>query len=77
MAFELWDAELGMSLGSYASEEEALAAVRQLCAASYGSRAPLGLIEVAPRTRIVATGDRLVERALAEATRRAGRPTSS
>jgi hypothetical protein len=59
--FELWDAELGLSLGRFATEEEALAAVRRLCAQSEGSRAPLGLIRD-DRT-VVASGDELVARA--------------
>jgi hypothetical protein len=59
--FELWDAELGISLGSFQNEDEALAAVRKLCAESSGSRAPLGLIE--DRKTILATGEALVERA--------------
>jgi hypothetical protein len=59
--FELWDAELGLSLGSFDSEAEALAAVRKLCAQSGGSRAPLGLIE--DHRVVIATGDALVERA--------------
>lgn len=63
MTFELWDAELGLSLGNYPDEDDALAAVRQLCATSNGSRAPLGLLEVNDRATIVATGERLVERA--------------
>ena len=59
--FELWDAELGLSLGRFATEQEALAEVRRLCAQSSGSRAPLGLIE--DGHILVATGDALVERA--------------
>ena len=59
--FELWDAELGISLGMFENEEAALAAVRKLCAQSNGSRAPLGLIE--NKQAVVATGDTLVERA--------------
>ncbi len=65
MAYELWDAELGVSLGRYATETEALAAVRTLCEQSAGLRAALGLIEN-DRT-IVATGDVLVERAVSRA----------
>jgi len=61
MAYELFDAELGVSLGTFESEDEALAAVRRLCRESAGSRAPLGLI--ADRHSVVATGDALVERA--------------
>ena len=61
MDYELWDAELGLSLGSYRSEAEALAAVRTLCAQSTGLRAALGLIR--DGVAIVATGDDLVERA--------------
>jgi hypothetical protein len=61
--FELWDAELGLSLGRFDTEAEALAAVRKLCEQSHGSRAPLGLIDVDARS-VVATGDGLVERAL-------------
>jgi len=60
--FELWDAELGLSLGEFASEREALAAIRRLCDQSQGSRAPLGLIQDG-RT-VIATGDALVERAI-------------
>jgi hypothetical protein len=63
--FELWDAELGVSLGSYDTEAEALAAVRRLCLTSDGSRAPLGLIK--DHQIIVATGDALVARAHASA----------
>ena len=59
--FELWDAELGISLGAFDSEGEALAAVRRLCSESSGSRAPLGLIQ--DRKTVVATGEVLVERA--------------
>jgi hypothetical protein len=59
--FELWDAELGISLGAFDSEVEALAAVRRLCEQSQGSRAPLGLIQDG-RT-VLATGEALVERA--------------
>ena len=60
--YELWDAELGVSLGAFDSESDALAAVRRLCEQSQGSRAPLGLIQDS-RT-ILATGEALVERAL-------------
>jgi hypothetical protein len=63
--YELWDAELGVPLGSYQSEDEALAAVRTLCEQSLGLRAPLGLIR--DGTVLVATGDQLVERALSRA----------
>jgi hypothetical protein len=59
--FELWDAELGISLGAFESLAEALAAVRKLCAESSGSRAPLGLIQ--DRRVVLATGEALVERA--------------
>jgi hypothetical protein len=62
MDFELWDAELGLSLGSYSSEDDALAAVRRLCEQSTGLRAALGLIR--DGSEIVATGDELVERAI-------------
>jgi len=62
MDYELWDAELGLSLGSYRTEDEALAAVRTLCAQSTGLRAALGLIR--DGVVIVATGDDLVERAI-------------
>ncbi len=65
MAYELWDAELCVSLGRYATETEPLAAVRTLCEQSAGLRAALGLIEN-DRT-IVATGDVLVERAVSRA----------
>lgn len=59
MLFELWDAELGLSLGSFQTEAEALAAVRKLVEQSSGSRAPLGLIQ--DRRTIVATGEQLVD----------------
>jgi hypothetical protein len=62
VAFELWDAELGISLGAFESEADALAIVRRLCLESDGSRAPLGLIQ--DGRRVLATGDALVERAL-------------
>jgi len=65
VTFELWDAELGISLGSFTSEEDALAAVRGLCAQSNGSRAPLGLIQ--DQRTVLATGDDLVQRALSRA----------
>jgi hypothetical protein len=58
---ELWDAELGLLLGTFETEAEALAEIRRLCEQSAGSRAPLGLIENG-RT-LVASGDALVERA--------------
>jgi hypothetical protein len=59
--FELWDGELGISLGRFETEPEALAAIRRLCAQSSGSRAPLGLVE--NHNTVVATGEALVERA--------------
>jgi hypothetical protein len=62
--FELWDAELGRSLGSFGTEAEALAAVRRLCEQSQGSRAPLGLIK--DGQIVVATGEALVHRALTD-----------
>ena len=61
----MWDAELGVSLGAFDSELEALAAIRRLCDQSPGSRAPLGLIQ--DGKTILATGDALVERAAAAA----------
>ena len=61
MSFELWDGELGVSLGSFETEEEALAAVKRLCLESAGSRAPLGLVQ--DGQHVIATGDALVERA--------------
>jgi hypothetical protein len=67
VAFELWDAELGLSLGVFDSEVEALAAVRRLCDQSDGSRAPLGLIE--DQRRVLATGEALVERAMKSVSR--------
>jgi hypothetical protein len=60
--FELWDAELGLSLGAFDSEREALAAIRRLCEQSHGSRAPLGLIQ--DGQTVVATGDALLDLAL-------------
>jgi len=63
VAFELWDAELGISLGAFDTEADALALVRRLCRESDGSRAPLGLIE--DGQRVIATGDALLERARA------------
>ena len=59
--FELWDAELGLSLGQFETESEALAAVLRICEHSHGSRAPLGLIEDG-RT-LIANGDALEKRA--------------
>ena len=61
MAFELWDGELGISLGAFETEGEALAALRRLCQQSDGSRAPLGLVQ--DGQRVIATGEALVERA--------------
>ena len=63
----MWDAELGVSLGAFDSEGEALAAVRRLCEQSHGSRAPLGLIQ--DGKTVVATGEALAERALKNASR--------
>lgn len=63
--FELWDAELGLALGTFETEAEALAAVRKLVEQSSGSRAPLGLIQ--DRRTVVATGEQLVEYALSRA----------
>jgi hypothetical protein len=65
--FELWDAELGLSLGRFATEEEAFAEVRRLCTQSGGSRAPLGLIK--DGQIIVASGEALVDRAHAHVSR--------
>jgi len=65
--FELWDAELGVSLGAFDSEGEAMAAVRRVCEQSQGSRAPLGLVK--DGQVVVATGDALVELALKNASR--------
>jgi hypothetical protein len=50
---------LGVALGRFETQAEALAAVRKLCQESAGSRAPLGLIE--DQRTVVATGDALVE----------------
>ena len=65
MSYELWDAELGLALGDFSSEDDALAAVRILCEQSSGLRAALGLIR--DGTTLVASGDELVERALSRA----------
>jgi hypothetical protein len=59
VSFDLRDAELGISLGTFETEAEALAEVRRLVEQSHGSRAPLGLI-LDGRT-VVATGDALVD----------------
>lgn len=59
MSFELRDAELGTSLGTFDTEADALAEVRRLADQSHGSRAPLGLIR--DGRALVATGDRLVQ----------------
>lgn len=61
MAYELWDGEMGLRLGTYASEPDALAAVRRLLAQGHGSTAPLGLIF--DRGALVASGEELAERA--------------
>ena len=65
--FELWDAELGLSLGRFDSEDQALAEVRRLCQQSAGSRAPLGLIREGQT--LIATGDALIARALTAVSR--------
>jgi hypothetical protein len=65
--FELWDGELGLSLGRFDTEADALAAVRRLCAESNGSRAPLGLIQ--DGWTVVASGEALVNRAQADVSR--------
>jgi hypothetical protein len=67
VGFELWDAELGVSLGTFETETEALAAVRRLCQQSDGSRAPLGLIQ--DGQRVIATGEALVQRAIVSLSR--------
>ena len=59
--YELVDGELGLSLGVYETEREALAAVRRICELSQGSRAPLGLVK--DGQTVVASGSALVERA--------------
>jgi hypothetical protein len=59
--YELRDGELGLTLGSYESEVEALEAVRALCSGSRGSTAPLGLVR--DGRELVASGDDLVRRA--------------
>jgi hypothetical protein len=71
MTFELWDAELGVCLGSYASQPAAFAAIRRLLDASRGSPAPLGLLEVEEAPKIIATGARLVALATADPLSRA------
>lgn len=58
VTFELWDGELGVQLGSYGSEAEALEAVRQLLDETYGSPAPLGL--TAGDLGVIASGQELV-----------------
>ena len=71
MSYDLWDGELGQSLGSYDTEAAALTAVLALTAASDSNAgaanvAPLGLI--ADGKHVIATGNDLVRRAqLAEA----------
>jgi hypothetical protein len=64
MPYELWDGELGVRLGVYDSREAALAAVRRLASEPPGSVAPLGL--TADGTRLVASGEQLVELARQE-----------
>jgi hypothetical protein len=61
MTYELWDGEMGVRLGSYVTEHDALLAVRALLEQGHGSSAPLGLI-VHGRA-LVASGDELARRA--------------
>jgi hypothetical protein len=59
--YELWDGEMGIRLGEYETERDALAAVRQMRAQGMGSVAPLGL--VVDGAVLVAHGEALVQRA--------------
>jgi hypothetical protein len=68
--FELWDAESGNALGDYATEDGALAVIREAIRHdSRASVATLGLLCVNARGRatVIAEGDELAARALAAA----------
>lgn len=58
MAYELWDGELGLRLGHYDTQGEALAAVRRLTDGSRAIAAPLGL--TVDRETVIASGEALV-----------------
>ncbi|MBV9121465.1 MAG: hypothetical protein JOZ39_12215 [Chloroflexi bacterium] len=58
MTYELWDGELGVQLGSFESQDQALDAVRKLTSEGEGSSAPLGL--TAGGLSLIASGEDLV-----------------
>lgn len=64
--YTLWDVEVGNSLGTYASEDEALAVAHELIRANgsgYADVLELGYEDATGEWRVVATGEALVERA--------------
>jgi hypothetical protein len=68
-AFELWNAESGNLLGAFSTESEALAAVREAIERNgpgYGQILTLGRENSRDRSRILASGQQLVEQALAQ-----------
>ena len=85
--FELWNAESGNLLGSFATEELALEAVREAIQRNgerYGDILALGCENSRGRSKVVASGSQLIERAaqhrspsLSSVTERGRRPASS
>jgi hypothetical protein len=68
MAFELWETSTGNLIGSYAAEQEALELIRGAIEAhgdAYVHSIALGYAGTDGRSRILAQGKGLVERALA------------
>ena len=64
--FDLWDIESGNLIGTFEDEQEALAFVRSLLSANglaYANALDLGWMDPDGRSRTVATGAVLVERA--------------
>ncbi len=64
--YSLWDVDSGNSLGTYATEEDALAVVRELLrfnGAAYADVLDLGHRDAAGGWEAIATGQLLVERA--------------
>ena len=64
--FDLWDIESGNMIGTFESESEALAIVRDLVAANgtgYAEALDLGWIDSSGHSRSIATGSALLARA--------------
>ena len=76
MAYELWSGASGNLLNRYETEAEALAAVRRIAAANDREYvAALGLVhDNHGRSRLIAEGEALVQRALAVPTSQVATP---